>query len=303
MAAATAMTIFSLLTVFTSTIAWFSENLSVKATDMEVKVTVDSGRLNKIEIFTLKEINEIGGYKNYAFNDEASATLEYSWTIQGGSTATFPMGDYNPLNPDHPILILFTLNNEYPSTKEGDIYINGSTGVGGFLGETENHTPKYNLDNTAPTLRNGTRTMTVDGVSKQVGVYPLSSVVNFQCGHYSNAEYNGTYDTGGQLVTQGIHDTANKVINISTTKIDLMESFVNFDNQSDSIVFEPEPEIYASPAPVGSNQTMIQYIAMVVNYDQNAISAIYSTYLGNTTLETTFGGALAFYCDWALEVF
>ena len=302
-AAATAMTVFSLLTVFTSTIAWFGQNMSAYANDMTIKVSVDSGRLNKIEIFTLKEINQIGGVKNYAFNDVASATLEYDWTIQGGSSATFAMGDYDPLNPDHPILVLFTLNNEYTSTKKGDIYINGSTKVDGFLGETVNHAPKYNLTTEAPTLRKGTRTMTVDGATKQVGVFPLSSVVNFQCGHYSNTEYNGTFDDEGEMTSQGIHDTANKVINITTNKIALKESFVNFDDESDKITFKPEPEIYESPAPTNGNSAKIQYIAMVVNYDDNAISAIYSTYLGNDTLETTFGGALAFYCDWALEVF
>lgn len=300
-AVATAMTVFSLLTVFTSTIAWFGQNMSVEANSMTIKVSVDSGRLNKIEIFTLKDINQIGGVKNYAFNDVASATLEYDWTIQGGSSATFAMGDYDPLNPDHPILVLFTLNNEYTSTKKGDIYINGSTEVEDFLGETVNHAPKYNLTTEAPTLRKGTRSMSVDGETKQVGVFPLSSVVNFQCGHYSNVEFNG--ETVEGVTTPGIHDTANKVINITTNKIALKESFVNFDDQSDKITFEQEPEIYESPAPTDGNSAKIQYIAMVVNYDDNAISAIYSTYLGNDTLETTFGGALAFYCDWALEVF
>lgn len=301
-AAATGMTIFSLLTVFTSTIAWFSENLDVSATGMKIVADVDSGRLNKIEIFTLKRIDETGEEKVYVFDDTARATLEYSWTVHGSGTTAFPMGDYDPLSPDHPILVLFTLHNEYVSTKEGDIYIHGSTDVGGFLGETVDHAPKYNLTEDEPTLRNGTRDMDIDGI-KHVGVFPLSSVVNFQCGNYSNDEYNGVLNEQGQVITPGVHDTTNKVINISTDKIELRESFVNFDKHSDKITFEPEPEIYESPAPTSSGSTKIQYIAMVVNYDEDAISAIYSTYLGDDNLETTFGGALAFYCDWALEVF
>lgn len=306
-AGATSMALFSLVAVFTATIAWFVALQNVAANTMRLKVTDERGRLNKIEIFELKEINKKNGQEYYSFYDIPSATMTYNWdSTSGTGIDSFPMGDYNPLSTEHPLLLLFTLRGEYASTVPGDIYIKGKTSAPGFLGETiartinegeENemviHEPKFNLDlpdDDHQCLKNGSKTITVDGVQKTVGCYPLSSAVNFRCTHYSADEFDA------------IHDETNGVIDILTNTITLRESFVNFEEGSD-IEFKPKPLIYSSPGAVSGNDTMIQYIAMVVDYDGNAISAIYSTYLGNSILENTYGGALCYYCDWSLEVF
>ena len=106
-AGATSMALFSLVAVFTATIAWFVALQNVAANTMRLKVTDERGRLNKIEIFELKEINKKNGQENYSFYDIPSATMTYNWdSTSGTGIDSFPMGDYNPLSTEHPLLLL-----------------------------------------------------------------------------------------------------------------------------------------------------------------------------------------------------
>ena len=312
-AAATGMTLFSLVAVFTATIAWFVQNHSISGTGMTIRATEETGRLNKIEIFEYIETVQKPVYDEngrivyvdgvmvtepcYSFSDQPSGT------IYGGSGTFddyFLMGDYNPLATEHPLLILFTLESGFSSIAEGDMYIKGETNASGFLGSLTNGNPTYKLGDVTSsdpagtkTLKRGTKTVTVDGASKTVDCYPLSSAVNFRCTHYSDDDYD---DLIG-------YSLANR-IDIPTASITLRESFVNFATSGEGITFTDNPTIFLSPGLDENNEpTPIQYVAMVVDYDPNAISAIYSTYLGNSTLEGTYGGELYFTCDWIVEVF
>ena len=298
---ATSLALFSLVTVFTATFAWFVLRQDVSGTGIKMKATDETGRLNKIEIFEYVETIDKGTGNSHAYNfsfkDEPFAT------IYGGDGIDdyFLMGDYNPLSPDHPVLILFTLKGEFTSVEAGDMYIKGSTGTPGFLGATSGGSPVYKLGTQAPTLCLGQEDVpTYDEITgepivddegspimKEVDVYPLSSAVNFKCADYSSDTYDDLIDAS----------TTNR-IDIPTNSIEIKESFVNF-LSAENIRFEPKPTIYSSTGDGSS----IQYIAMVVNYDPDAISAIYSTYLGDSTLEGTYGGQLYFTCDWSLEVF
>lgn len=287
---ATSIALFSLVTVFTATIAWFSLNQKVGSNGMTVRVKEETGRLNKIEIFKLdKRLDESTPVK-YSFFDTPAATI-YGEGADGNAVL---MDDYNPLNPDNPVLILFTLENEFTSISAGDMYVKGISNAAGFLGETSDGAPKYNLGTTAPTLRRGSKVVTLydeiagENVTKTVDCYPLSSAVNFKCTQYSTTEYQTL--------------TANSTIGRIDIPIDdslkLHDSFVK-PGTGDAIAYKKDPMIYSS---LGGN-SVIKYIAMVVNYDADAISAIYSTYLGNKTLEETYGGQFYFTCDWYLEVF
>lgn len=290
--AATSLALFSLVTVFTATIAWFSLNKSIQGGGMKVAAADDVGRLNKIEIFEFDKVLDKSGVPHYSFYRTPSATV---FGGEGLEDEYFLMGDYNPLHTDHPILVLFTLRGDFVSTVEGDMYVKGITTTPGFMGETLNGGPKYPLGPSSPMFRgtkdvekevvvNGettTQTVTVD-------CYPLSSAINFKCTDYSSAQY-----------TSLISNSTSGRIDIPTSSITLSESFVNFASSGAGITFKNDPTIYSSPGDGSS----IQYVAMVVNYDGNAISAIYSTYLGNAVLDNTYGGELYFTCDWSLEVF
>lgn len=303
-AGATSMTLFSLVAAFTAVIAWFVQNHSIDGTGMTIKVTAESGRLNKIEIF--EYVETLDKYDattekyipNYSFKRTASGSI---YGGDGVFDDCFLLGDYNPLSTEHPVLILFTLEGGFVSVSENDMYIKGATTADGFLGATNNQgLPVYKLGSVTSedptgtkTLKRGTKEVPVDpsnpdGAKKTVDCYPLSSVINFKCAHYSSAAY----------TTLISNSTANR-IDIPTESITLRQSFVNFASSGAGIEFKKEPLIYSSP---GGNEP-IQYVAMVVNYDGNAVSAIYSTYLGNSTLEDTYGGSLYFTCDWVLEVF
>ena len=292
-AGATSVALFSLVAVFTATIAWFCLNAKISGSGMGIKGSDDVGRLNKIEIYEFVETLDKSGVSNYSFNRTPSATVYGGDSIED---EVFRMGDYNPLNTEHPLLILFTLRTEFVTKAVGDMYIKGLTSATGFLGATDPDTglPYYNLGNTSPTLKRGVKTVTFideitgEEVTKEVDCYPLSSAVNFKCAQYSSAQYSS-------LIT---NSTTGR-IDVPTNSIALSESFVNFASSGAGITFKQDPMIYSS----SGDGSSVQYIAMVVNYDGNAISAIYSTYLGNATLEGQYGGQIYFTCDWLLEVF
>lgn len=300
---ATALALFSLVTVFTATIAWFALNYTVGGQGIKVRVNEKTGKLNKIEIFEFVETIDKGSENdpdyNYSFNSIPSAVIFGGEESEDG---LFIMGDYTPLHTDHPLLVLFTLKNEFVTTSAGDMYIKGLTSADGFLGTTDPDSglPVYKLGDVTDSdpegtksLKRGTKEATfVDEITgnsetKAVDCYPLSSAVNFKCAQYSSDEYDDLTD----------NSTSNR-IDIPVDSITLSESFVNFASTGAGITFKQNPTIYSSKGD-GSH---IQYVAMVVNYDGNAISAIYSTYLGNSVLESDYGGRFYFTCDWILEV-
>lgn len=301
---ATSIALFSLVTVFTATIAWFALNQTVGSDNMSVKITDETGRLNKIEIYeyveTINKGTEQNPVLNYSFNNTPSAV------IYGGSDSDedyYQMGNFTPLDTEHHILILFTFQEDFVSTTPGDMFIKGITTADGFLGATVNKQPKYNLGRTAPTLWRGSKDVPVinpstgevvtdpstgEAVTKTVDCYPLSSVVNFKGAEYSANQYNAlkTNSTTGR-------------IDIPTNSISKRAAFMDFATYGDGSDFTKEPTIFES---AGEGET-IKHIALIVNYDEDAIIAIYSTYLGNKILEENYGGDLYFTCDWSLEVF
>ena len=308
-AAATGMTLFSLVAVFTATIAWFVALKRVTATGIHVIASQESGRLNKVEIYEYVETLQKPVYDddgnlvvvngetvtapNYSFKDEPSATI-FGDVL---TSKDLVMKDYNMLSTDHPLLILFTLESGFVSHVAGDMYVKGTTSADGFLGAIDsNGKPIYKLGDLGPdddpevvkTLKNGTKSVTVNGTTKTVDTYPLSSAVNFKCAQFSSSAY-----------TTLISRSTNERIDLPIDSISLRQSFVNFASSGAGITFKKDPTIFSS---LGDGKS-IYCVAMVVNYDGNAISAIYSTYLGNTTLEDTYGGELYFTCDWSLEVF
>ena len=319
---ATSIALFSLVAVFTATFAWFAMNKRVDSKAATINAKQISGRLNSIDVYTLEEEQyQKDGY--YVFKNTPSST------IFGDDTNNnyVNLGVFDTLDTDHPILIVFALSETFSSQSQRDFYINGRTSAPGFLGRTKSDgTPFYTLgvapdpDPNASTSSEPTSMAisassagvsynpeddedlvhylcrgTKDIGSQTVDCYPLSSVINFKCTQYAQrSDFEKT-----------VPNTEKKVLEIKNTGVDgikLRDSFVNFSSGA-SVTFDQKPTIYYT-----TGVESFQYVAMVVNYDVDVVTAIYSTYLGNEKLESEvadggYGGSFYFTCDFALEVF
>ena len=295
-AAATGMAVFSLISVFVATYAWFTALPNVEGNGISIMVSQDkTGRLGYVEIHECLSTETIGGQKTYLFDENPYTTLTYNWadgtTSVTGNTGNFPLGDYSPLLSDHPLLMVFAMLYPYTSVAEGDMYIKGATDVSGFLGSTnDNGDPLYTLgDQTATVFRKRDTSSSTD-------YYALSSVVNFRCADFDQDGYDALFVETADSTEQNPKHT----INIGTNSLDKPKSFVDLNGEHGKPQFTKKPTLYSS---LGTGKT-VQYIALVVNYDSDAISAIYTTYLGDTTLYgAEYGGTLHFTCDWSLEVY
>ena len=290
--AATSMTIFSLFVVFVGAFAWFSANAHTVTDGNSVNVKV----LGKFSKISYHQFSGTPTETNWSFNKTPYASIEYDWdTHKLGkpkdgsgnelSEFKFEMEQYDPMNQNKPVLVLVELRKDFDTSTEGKVLINASTTTDGFMGakvESEGvKLPKYNLDGTAPNLK--LKTEVVEEVS--VDYYPLSSVIDFKTKAFSQKEYNtwnsgSTYDlTSGD--TAAPHD----------------HNFVSVDNNADISTFEKESCVFDSGV-----ESTVKYIAVVVDYNPAAIEYIYSTYLGDESLEVNYDYILHYLCDWTWEI-
>ena len=275
-AGATVIALFSLTTVFTATFAWFALSKNVNSSGATIEADPASGRLNKIEIYVPNDLEHPVVDNTYVFKNTPSSTI-----FGNGNSNNIYLGEFESLSIDHPILILFTLRHDFTSAVDGDIYVKGITEVDDFLGSTDSSgNPLYELGPDSYMCR-GQKNIGTTSDPVLVDCYPLSSVINFKCAHFSSAQYNNL--TNGK-----------STIDIPTNLVTLRESFVNFENGA-TVRFENEPKIFES-----EEGDVINRIAMIVNYDDAAVTAIYSTYLGEDIISD---GPLYFTCDFGLEVF
>ena len=286
---AISVALFSLVTVFTATAAWFCSFSTVDGDGMDIKPISDKGRLRQVTVHECADIKNINSV--YSFKREPSFTLTYNWGNTVTNKISVNMGEYSPLEPYKPLLFVFELSGEFRSTSASDFYIKGKTPVPGFLGDlASTGYPAYDLLNTESGMHLGTRDIDTndDGVEETVGVYPLSSAVTIKTIGYSSDEY-----------TSLLNGSSSSTIDIASTLVNSLDNkgFVN--TNGSTISFLREKTFFSS---TGNNQK-ISRVAMIVDYNGDAISAIYQTYLGDDTLEDAFNGYLCFKCDWNLEVY
>ena len=298
--AATAMTVFSLFAATIGVFAWFTGKIQDSKNADEFEVTINSGRFKNlyfhqyssvvIDQTTLKPTS-------YTFNSSWYGKISYDWNTGTASYSgnTVIMDDYTPLDFSRPILLVFELNDAYQLTNAGEISIEASTEEEEFLGARNTDgsavndllTDYYNHD-----------------TSTGKYYYALSSVINFFCTDSSAELYNKNGDDNTTLIntTYTVADLkskekskAAKAADPNAVVPDLTFTYIN--NDTDEVSFNQEPSLYKSEA----NST-VRYISIIIDYYSDALDYIYSTYLGNYTLETTFDGHLDFLCDWGLEI-
>ena len=326
---ATALTIFSLFSVFIATMAWFSANIDTGSNGMSIDIGDIGGRLRYVYFHSLSaytpEVKDGSGNVTtqafFKFNKTPFLTYEYNWAsgeveTEDTPTSEWIMGDYYYDDREHPMLILFEFDQDYTSTSVGDMYIQGITTVGGeiinayayddtqhtnplyttnggFLGARDaNGAPLYSLPQTQVNneshpdsilMRNNVPGVDEMGNPTTFDYYALSSVVDFQYRTFDNSSYT-TFKNGSS--------TLDFAFNTLTDG----ESFTTINTSTDKYLFNQKPYFYKS-----DGSSTVKYVALVVNYSPEAIGYIYSTYLGDSGLDS-YWGVLRFDCDWRFEV-
>ena len=301
------MAIFSLLACFSATYAWFTALREENKTTNDFSVTVKTGKLKNIYFHQVSStVLDPTTLKptSYTFDEEYVGKITYDWTNNKAvysDDTSIVLPDYTPLDPAHPLLMVFELDQVYSLAEAGAILISAEAEFGGFLGaRNTSSTPVYNLKGNGVYYSEPNSSDS----SKTDYYYALSSVVNFYCTDTSSELYNKSGDVNTTLInpTYLVSDLRNRDQSIAAKEAnpdaivpDL--SFTSIDNSDDSTSFKQNPSIYTS-----LQNTSVKYISIIVDYYADAVEYIYSTYLGNETLETEFGSHLDFLCDWGLEV-
>ena len=272
---ATSVTLFSLLTVFSATFAWFSMNEQVGNNGQQVQVQPISGYFYKLSIHNAVTISDT----EYKFNQNPWGTIQISNWNTRELVASFDdddscfMGSYDYLEKIHPVLFLFEFGDEnvesYTATSNEPITIKASTETSYYLG-----------DNAVG------RTISSTG-------NPLSSVVRYSSSVFSSEsaleEIKGNASvTLSDGVTTNTYDT----YDFTTNKLSGLDSFVKFNDQHLYSSFDQEPVIYST------DSATVKYIAVVFDYYELAMETIYGAFLGDEALEDTLG----FECDWTMVV-
>lgn len=301
------MAIFSLLTTFSGAFAWFLAKKEQNNAVNDFKVYSVDGKLKNIYFHKMSSKTIDPGTleaDTFTFNSDYAGKISYDWNTNTpsytGDTSVL-LEQYSPLNPEHPLLMVFELNNTYTSSYDGNITISAFTEVEGFLGSRDsNAIPVYNLKTTGVYY---SEPNPVDS-SKTDYYYALSSVVDFMCSDSNSELYNKTGDVNTTLKnpTYTVSSMRNRDMSIAAKEADPEAvvpdlSFTSVNNSNDTTSFKQKPYIYTSQS--GSS---VKYISIIVDYYRDAVEYIYSTYLGNETLENDFKYILNYLCDWGLEV-
>lgn len=282
--AATSVTIFSLAVAFTGVYAWFSINKAVNGNGESDNVKNITGKLKSITFHRLesKVTNPSTGLAtSFSFYKNASGTINYNWSNYTGTYVATTSGDtriqlqnYTPIDQEHPVLLLFEFNSNYDTSKD-NIEITATSRTGDFLGARDaehDNAPVYNL---------------ATDVYKRIDgdpYYGLSSIAYFYKKAMSQSYYTDTFDNG-------------TVYTLTKSELTTATRFTTVDNDAETSSFQRQITIDKETS--GS----VKYIALVIDYYIDAIEFIYSTYLGDSTLESAaYDYSLNFICDWTMEV-
>ena len=104
--AATGMSIFTLVTVFTATMAWFALNNDVDSHGMIIRVKNDSQ-----SYFSGLSIHR-------CYTNESSST-RFVFKTAAATSSEYKIDDYSQLNTTQPVLLLFPLGNVVDGVRTG----------------------------------------------------------------------------------------------------------------------------------------------------------------------------------------
>ena len=305
--AATSVTIFSLLVLFIGTYAWFESSLRQKGQGDNFSVSSLDGNFKSVYFHKSSSVsidNNTGKPTSFTFNPSYCGRIDYDWdtkTAQYNGDTNISLDEYTPLDHDHPLLMVFEFHDTYNISFDGEICISATTETLGFLGErnaNNNNAPVYGLTTTGVY-----QTKTVGDTTEYY--YALSSVANFYCTDSSSELYNKDGEGENTTLitnTYSYSSLRNRDQSIAARQADPTAvvpdlSFTSINNSNETSTFNQHPTIYTSQS--GSS---VKYVCVILDYYSDAIEYIYSTFLGNDTLEYTFHNELNFLCDWGMEI-
>ena len=291
--AATAVTLFSLVTVFSATIAWLAINESVKGKGLQIDVTEYGKKFKQMTFHNF--LREENG--NYVFSKTASATIGYNFVNnQTTFNGTAVMDGFSLDDPSHPILAIIELKPFNQSAIEADPNATGyETGSGenrvSIAASTKRHwvcerKPQIDPDTGEPVINpdTGEPVLTEDFEEELNNESnPLSSIIKFAPSTYSTTTY-------------ASHVNAAET-ELSFTKPSTWDHFVDITVSSENIDFggwNPNKTLVDT-----YDGTQVRYIAIIFDYYEEALSYIYNVYLGDPVLEQE---TVPFFCDIVFSV-
>lgn len=269
MAAAIALSAFSVVSIIVATVAWFTSLKVIDNDNSHMSVVSPNAIFKKLTLHDVVNVD----YDNKAlqFDRTPSATAEFNETtmkIDYSEGFGFEMGTFENMDMYHPVLMLIQLQEETTATTEHPVsVVANSTSTEYFAIAKADGTPKNEI--------------------KESG-NPLSSVVEFfSHGFVSDDDF---IKTPGSYSTFSTYDTPFPEIDKETDYV--RSAFSTFDANEEYKSFEPKQTLYKTTTDT------VEYIAIIVDYYQVALTYVYSTFLS----EDVLNDIIYFSCDWGMVI-
>ena len=324
------MAIFSLLTTFTATFAWFisQRNISDQTDDFEiikVGTMIQEIRFYKYLGTSTEETIGEEKHKYYGFDPTPIGTLDVSNEAVQGTAPTISLGTFSLMDPHHPLLMIYTLNDNIGSIKARTEYsyladdkvANPTETVADHdeleavhvsnLDGGEVYEVTYDEDHggvtTQYTYNKANREWVMNYVELKQTDNPLSSVIrtyaftfdeipaasNHDIYRYSNST--ALPDNADTHEMRDSTPTATSCIALDVADFNDSEakSFVDIQNNNYA-GFEHEIDMFDN-----TGEESFSYVGIVIDYYSTSIEYISYHFLGHNYLTD----GLQFKCDWA----
>ena len=264
--AATSVTIFSLLSVFTSTAAWFDSQRNLKngANEMAVSSYHD---LESLAIYR----PTLGGASatSYQFKSTPDAIVH----INENMTTSINMGEdenpYSPLEPFRPLLFVATYRNAV-NTADGPVRVK-AIDADPYIVKIDGYDDTHDIDPS----------------NDPVKTYPLSSIVEFKAKYFSTV---ADFNTAFGIESEGDGPSIARSSLTSWTK----SQFIQVTQSYGTETVTPNDECQILRVTSGS----VKIIAFIMEYNVDSINFISSHYMGKEFMNED----IHFACDWTLEI-
>ena len=255
-ASATGMGIFSLVAVFTATMAWFALNKTVNSSGMHLRVK--SGGQSYFSGLTIHR----------CFTNESSST-RFVFKTAAATSAEYKIDDYSQLNTTQPVLMLFPLGKVVDGARTGalakDIRLSVSTHISAYLPsdpDSSPATPAYAYDSVSAWTSTSS-----SGDAHTTDNFPFSCASSFVVVTWKDEVPLDT-ETSSKYLVDYDAVSSNSDPRYSSSGI---QSFVT--PNTNNLLWNGNT---ISLFDGGDSEQVIKYIGVIINYYQEALSIIFS---------------------------